>query len=73
MKKAQQFSETLRLKPQNNSYNNINLLAPEFDIKILAHPVCKMCLTQEPKNLTLQNTQHFEEKRRRHCNVFKKN
>jgi hypothetical protein len=30
-------------------------------------------LTQEPKKLALQNTQYFEEKRRRHCTVFKKN
>jgi hypothetical protein len=41
--------------------------------KFLAHPVCKMWITQEPKNLALQNTQHFEEKRWRHCTVFKKN
>jgi hypothetical protein len=50
-----------------------NLLTPEFDIYILAHPVCKMLITQEPKKLALQNTQHFEEKRRRHCTLFKKN
>jgi hypothetical protein len=25
-----------------------NLLAPEFGIKILAHPVCKMRIIQEP-------------------------
>jgi hypothetical protein len=52
--------------------SHINLLAPEFDIQIVAHPVCKMLIIQEPKKLALQNTQHFEEKRRRHCTVFKK-
>ena len=26
-----------------------NLLAPEFYIQILAHPVCKMWIIQEPK------------------------
>ena len=27
-----------------------NLLAPEFYIQILAHPVCKMWIIQEPKS-----------------------
>jgi hypothetical protein len=31
-----------------------------------------MWITQKPKKLTLQNTQHFEEKRRRNCTVYKK-
>jgi hypothetical protein len=30
-----------------------NLLAPEFDIKILAHPVCEMQIIQEPKKVAL--------------------
>jgi hypothetical protein len=37
-------------------------LAPEFYILILAHPVCKMWIIQEPKKLALWNKQHFEEK-----------
>jgi hypothetical protein len=32
---------------------NINLLAPEFFIKTLAHPVCKMLIIQEPKKVAL--------------------
>jgi hypothetical protein len=32
---------------------NINLLAPEFGIKILAHPACKMQIIQEPKKVAL--------------------
>jgi hypothetical protein len=40
----------------------INLLASEFYIPILAHPVCKMLITQEPKKVALQNKRHFEEK-----------
>jgi hypothetical protein len=30
-----------------------NLLAPEFGIYILAHPVCKMRIMQEPKKVAL--------------------
>ena len=40
-----------------------NLLAPEFGIYILAHPVCKMWIIQEPKKVALWNKQHFEEKK----------
>jgi len=40
----------------------LNLLAPEFYIYILAHPVCKMWIIQEPKKLALRNKRHFEEK-----------
>ena len=31
----------------------LNLLAPEFHIQILAHPVCKMRIIQEPKKVAL--------------------
>ena len=31
----------------------INLLAPEFGIQILAHPVCKMWIIQGPKKVAL--------------------
>ena len=41
----------------------INLLAPEFGIQILAHPVCKMWIIQEPKKVALWNKRHFEEKK----------
>jgi hypothetical protein len=50
----------------------VNLLAPEFGIKILAHPVCKMRIIQEPKKVALWNKRHFEEKKRRACSMFKK-
>jgi hypothetical protein len=43
-------------------YFRINLLASEFYVSILAHPVCKMLITQEPKKLALRNERHFEEK-----------
>ena len=39
-----------------------NLLAPEFYIEILAHPVCKMWIIQKPKKVALWNKRHFEEK-----------
>jgi hypothetical protein len=48
-----------------------NLLAPEFYIKILAHSVCKMWITQKPKKVALWNKWHFEEKKRRVCSLFK--
>ena len=45
------------------SLNRINLLAPElFFFLILAHPVNKMWIKQEPNALELWNKVHFEEK-----------
>jgi hypothetical protein len=41
----------------------LNLLAPEFGIKILAHTVCKMWIIQEPKQVALWNERHFEEEK----------
>jgi len=40
-----------------------NLLAPEFYIQILAHPVCKMWIIQEPKKVALWNKSHFEKEK----------
>jgi hypothetical protein len=54
------------------SSTEVNLLAPEFGIQILAHPVCKMRIVQTPKPLALLNKRHFEEKKRRVCSMFKK-
>ena len=42
----------------------INLLAPEFYIQILAHPVCKIWIIHEPIKVALWNKRHFEEKNR---------
>ena len=45
-------------------YGSIKLLAPElFFFLILAHPVNKMWITQEPSMLELWNKLHFEEKK----------
>jgi len=41
----------------------INLLAPELFFLILAHPVYKMCIIQEPNTLELWNKLHFEEEK----------
>jgi len=41
----------------------INLLAPELFSLILAHPVYKMWIIQEPNTLELWNKLHFEEKK----------
>ena len=41
--------------------SSINLLAPELFFKILAHPVYKMWIIQEPNTLELWNKLHFEE------------
>ena len=43
--------------------SNINLLVPELFILILAHPVYKMWIKQEPNTLELWNKLHFEEKK----------
>jgi hypothetical protein len=42
---------TRRLK--HGREDDINLLAPEFGIQILAHSVCKMRIIQEPKKVAL--------------------
>ena len=42
-----------------------NPLAPELFFLILAHPVYKMWIIQEPNKLALWNKLHFEEKKRR--------
>ena len=41
----------------------INLLAPELFFLILAHPVYKMWIIQEPNTLELWNKLHFEEEK----------
>jgi len=40
-----------------------NILAPELFFLILAHPVYKMWIIQEPNMLELWNKLHFEEKK----------
>ena len=44
---------------------SVNPLAPELFFLILAHPVCKMWIIQEPNKLALWNKLHFEEKKKR--------
>jgi len=41
----------------------LNPLAPEFFFYILAHPVYKMWIKQEPNTLELWNKLRFEEKK----------
>jgi len=41
----------------------LNLLAPELLFLILAHPVYKMWIIQEPNTLELLKKLHFEEKK----------
>jgi hypothetical protein len=55
------------------SLNIFNLLAPEFGILILAHPVCKIRIIQEPKKVALRNKRHFEEKETEECAACIKN
>ena len=47
------------------SGGTVNFLAPELFILILAHPVYKMWIIQEPNTLELWNKLHFEEKKKR--------
>jgi len=44
-------------------FNWRNLLAPELFFLILAHPVYKTWIIQEPNTLELWNKLHFEEKK----------
>jgi len=44
--------------------DGINLMAPELFVLILAQPVYKMWITQEPNTLELWNKLHFEEEKR---------
>ena len=48
---------------QRNSDFSVNLLAPELFFLVLAHPVYKMWIIQEPNTLQLWNKLHFEEKK----------
>ena len=41
----------------------VNPLATEFFFLILAHPVYKMWIIQEPKKVALWNKRNFEEKK----------
>ena len=43
--------------------DKINPLEPELFFLILAHPVYKMWIIQEPNKLALWNKLHFEEKK----------
>ena len=54
----------MRAANHNNiAHNVLNLLEPEFYIKILAHPVGKMRIIQERNKVALWNKRHFEEKK----------
>jgi len=48
---------------RNRDSQTPNLLAPEFYIEILAHPIYKMWIIQEPKKVALWNKRHFEGKK----------
>ena len=40
-----------------------DLLVPEFFVLVLAHPVYRMGIIQEPNKLELWNEPHFEEEK----------
>jgi hypothetical protein len=48
-------------------------LAPEFGIQILAHPVCKMLIIQEPKRYHHEINGILKRKKWKVCSMFKKN
>jgi hypothetical protein len=62
-------------KISNHKYNNtsiyrptqlitfFNPFSPELFLKILAHPVFKMWIIQEPNKVELWNRRHFEERK----------
>jgi len=55
----------------HHTKHTLNLLVPELFFKILAHPVYKMWIIQEPNILELWNKLHFEEKKRTVYTMFK--
>jgi len=56
------WTPSVHIHPLKNKLRLINLLAPElFFFLILAHPVYKMWIIQEPNKLELWNKLHFEE------------
>ena len=60
------YHSTLRKTPREGGFRcvTINLLAPELHFfLILAHPVYKMWIIQEPNTLELWNKLHFEGKK----------
>ena len=61
LKKLAKFCETWKGEAPLEGF--LNLLEPEFYIYILAHPVGKMRIIQEPNKLALLNKRHFEEKK----------
>ena len=48
----------------------INLLAPELIFLILAHPVYKLWIKQEPNMLELWNKLHFEEREKNTESIY---
>ena len=73
------FTTCLQTRFQGPTFNVILVFAMKPHnywrrnfFKILAHPVYKMWITQEPKKVALWNKRHFEEgKKRRVCSMFK--
>ena len=53
----------LETSVRNYHYSLLNLLAPELFFLILAHPVYKMWMIQEPNMLELRNKLHFEKEK----------
>ena len=49
----------------------LNILATDFFFQILAHPVFKMWILQEPNKVALRNKRHLEEKKWRLYSMFK--
>ena len=56
---------SLLLIPVQTLSKMFNPLAPELFFLILAHPVSKMWIIQEPNKLALWNKLYFEEKKKR--------
>ena len=55
--------DTVSCRIRHAVTTSLNPLAPELFFLILAHPVYKMWIIQEPNKLALWNKLHFEEKK----------
>ena len=65
------YTDLLQGRLRNERMDELTLWRWNYFFLILAHPVYKMWIIQEPNKLALWNKLHFEEKKRRVKSMFK--
>jgi hypothetical protein len=64
--RVQMWSISLKISQYIWQHNIAQPFSAGIFFLILAHPVCKLWIIQEPKKVALWNKRHFEEKRMQH-------